>query len=180
MVWGYYDNKLNKKYTQTRISNTSILYWEDRIQMNDAIFIGHYCVLDGTGGLVIGKGTQFAAMSAVFTHSSHAAIRLYGERYTQTPESEKVGFFKKSVTIGEYVYLGSGCKVLPGVSIGNYAVVGAGAIVTKDVPSGKVVTGCPAKIVGDVVDQDRPFLERYPDLYDSYVHPGDKPSRKNR
>ncbi|NJB86654.1 acetyltransferase-like isoleucine patch superfamily enzyme [Lewinella marina] len=141
------------------------------MRLADYIYVGHYCVLDATGGLTIGEGTQIAAMAGVFSHSSHCAIRLYGQEYIRVPEDQKVGYFKKPVSIGSYVYLGAGCKVLPGVSIGDYAVVAAGAIVTRDVPTCKVVAGCPARIIGDVTDQDHPFLEDHPELLHSYVVP---------
>jgi acetyltransferase-like isoleucine patch superfamily enzyme len=36
---------------------------------------------------------------------------------------------------------------LPGIKIGDSVIIGAGAIVTKDVPSGCIVTGNPAKII---------------------------------
>jgi len=45
--------------------------------------------------------------------------------------------------------IGANATVLCGVTIGENAIVGAGAVVTKDVPPGSVVTGCPAKVVGE-------------------------------
>jgi acetyltransferase-like isoleucine patch superfamily enzyme len=41
--------------------------------------------------------------------------------------------------------IGSGAIVLGGVRIGAEAVVGAGAVVTRDVPTGQVVAGVPAR-----------------------------------
>ena len=46
--------------------------------------------------------------------------------------------------------VGSNATVLGGVTIGEGALVGAGAVVTRDVPDYAVVTGVPARVVGDV------------------------------
>ena len=43
--------------------------------------------------------------------------------------------------------IGSGATLLCGITIGERAIVGAGAVVTKDVPSGAVVAGNPARIL---------------------------------
>lgn len=41
--------------------------------------------------------------------------------------------------------IGANATIICGVTIGEGALVGAGAVVTKDVPAGAVVVGCPAK-----------------------------------
>ncbi|HSO76860.1 MAG TPA: acyltransferase, partial [Blastocatellia bacterium] len=46
--------------------------------------------------------------------------------------------------------IGSNVTVLGGVTIGEGALVGAGAVVTRDVPDFAIVTGVPARVVGDV------------------------------
>lgn len=51
------------------------------------------------------------------------------------------------VTIGDDVWIGGNCTILPGVTIGNNVVVAAGAVVTKDVPDNCVVGGVPARII---------------------------------
>lgn len=53
----------------------------------------------------------------------------------------------KPITIGDNVWFGGHCTVLPGVTIGNNAIIGAGSVVTKDVPDCAVVAGNPAKII---------------------------------
>ncbi len=52
--------------------------------------------------------------------------------------------------VEDYVTIGAGASLLPGVIVGKNSIVGASALVTKNVPSGKVVMGVPAKIVRDV------------------------------
>jgi maltose O-acetyltransferase len=51
---------------------------------------------------------------------------------------------RKTVTIGNDVWLGARVIVLPGVHIGDKAVIGAGSVVTKDVPEGAIFAGNPA------------------------------------
>lgn len=51
------------------------------------------------------------------------------------------------VVIGDNVLIGANAVVLEGVQIGNGAVVAAGAVVTRDVPTGAVVAGCPARFL---------------------------------
>lgn len=43
------------------------------------------------------------------------------------------------------VYVGSGAIVRDGVSVGQGSIIGMGAVVTRDVPSGSMVMGNPAK-----------------------------------
>ena len=43
------------------------------------------------------------------------------------------------VTIGDNVFIGYGCVVLPGVTIGSNVIVGAGTIISKDIPDNVVV-----------------------------------------
>lgn len=41
--------------------------------------------------------------------------------------------------------IGANCTILPGVIIGDNAMVGAGSVVTKNIPTGEVWLGNPAK-----------------------------------
>jgi len=55
----------------------------------------------------------------------------------------------------QYGWLGGGVIVCPGVSIGENTVVGAGAVVTRDLPSGVVAAGVPARVIREIDDRDR-------------------------
>jgi maltose O-acetyltransferase len=56
------------------------------------------------------------------------------------------------VSIGRRVSIGANVVVLPGVAIGDEAIIGAGSIVRRDVPSGALVVGNPAAVVGATSD----------------------------
>lgn len=64
---------------------------------------------------------------------------------TGTHEVETLQPFGKSVTIGNRVWCGANVLILPGVTIGDDAIVAAGATVTRDVASGCIVGGVPAR-----------------------------------
>ena len=49
--------------------------------------------------------------------------------------------------------IGSNATIMAGITIGKGALVGAGAVVTRDVSDYAIVTGVPARVVGDVRDK---------------------------
>lgn len=157
MVWGYRDSTGNFR-KRTRISDTVFLYHPEKIRIANKVFVWHYTILDGTGGLEIGEGTQIGAWVGVFTHSSHIAIRLYGNHYQEVPEFDKKGYPISPVKIGKYVFVGAGAKILPGVTIGDGALISAGAIVTKKVGKFEIVSGNPAEVIGDTRSIDKRYL----------------------
>ncbi len=168
MVWGYYNND-GTYLDKVRISDTAFLYHRQKIHFENNIFVWHYTILDGTGGLRIGEGSQIGAWVGIFTHSSHLAIRLYGQEYLQVPEEEKKAYPIEPVTIGKYVFLGAGAKVLPGVEIGDASLLAAGTVLSKSVPPYSVVAGNPGEIVGDTRKMDQKMIDQYPELEHAYV-----------
>jgi serine O-acetyltransferase len=50
-------------------------------------------------------------------------------------------------TIGDYVHISTGSKVLGGITIGDHSVVAANAVVVKDMPPNSLAVGVPARIL---------------------------------
>jgi len=59
---------------------------------------------------------------------------------------------KQEVRIGDKVWIATNALIIPGVTIGDGAIIAAGAVVTKDVPTGCMVAGVPAKVVKEDVE----------------------------
>lgn len=55
------------------------------------------------------------------------------------------------IVLKKFSWIGARTTVLPGVTVGEHAVVAAGSVVTKDVPSGWLVGGVPAKPIKKLV-----------------------------
>lgn len=51
------------------------------------------------------------------------------------------------IIIGNNVFIGYGAVILPNVTVGDDVVIGARSVVTKDIPSGSVVAGVPARVL---------------------------------
>jgi len=92
------------------------------------------CYIQGGNGIEIGDGTLFAP--GVNIISANHSLEDYGI-WDEAPP----------IRIGKGVWLGAHVVILPGVQIGDGAVVGAGSIVTKNIGSGEIVAGNPAKVI---------------------------------
>jgi len=156
MVYGFY-NSIQKKFMKlTRVSSSVKIISKNRLDMLDNVWIGHYCVVDASNGVKIGKGVQTGPFVSIFSHSSHIAIRLLGENYLQS--DERVGYINGEVTIGDYVFIGTSVTIFPNVVIGKGSLIKAGAVVTKSIPDYSIVAGNPAVVVGTVKDLDEKYF----------------------
>ena len=107
------------------------------IEIGENCTVNPYCILDGGGGLIIGNGVRIAA---------HTVIVASNHNFSDpsTPIFEQ-GLSTKGIIIEDDVWLGSGAKVLDGVTICKGTVVGAGSVVTKSTEPYSVVVGVPSK-----------------------------------
>ncbi len=110
-------------------------YYPKNITIGQGTIIGDHVTLDGRAPLHIGNHVDIASEAMIFNsqHDIH------------NPLFEAI---EAPVTIQDYVFIGPRVIILPGVTLHKGAVVAAGAVVTKDVESGTIVGGVPAKPIG--------------------------------
>lgn len=94
----------------------------------------------------LGNNVQVAANVRLITHDRISKVINSMPEYAQ---EEKIPFYYGKIVIGDNVMVGANSTILYNVTIGSNVIIAAGSIVTKDVPSGSVVGGNPAKVIGD-------------------------------
>lgn len=109
------------------------------IEIGEATYIGPYTCLAGPGKIAIGHSCSIASHSGIYANNHNFA--------DPTQKIIDQGVTCQGITIEDDCWLGSGVRVLDGVTIGQGSVVGAGAVVTKDIPPYSVAVGVPAKII---------------------------------
>jgi acetyltransferase-like isoleucine patch superfamily enzyme len=140
----------------SRISSHCVIESPECLRLGDHVFIGHFNFIDASGGLAIGEGVQITNHVSVLTHSTHRAIRLERESFWGHPAP--AGVQRTATSIGEWSFVGPHCTIAPGTCIGRGVLVRAYSYVSGDVPDFAIVHGQPARVVGDVRDDDRAWL----------------------
>ena len=164
MIYGY-KGKGGVKLKKTRYGSTTIFQGRDQLHIEDNVFINHYCFIDGSNGLSIGEGCQICSWVSLLTHSSHISIRLYGRHYNG---ADMKGYIKGNVEIGAYTFVGPHAIVMPNSKIGKGSIITAFSYVKGEFPPFSIISGNPAKVIGDTRKIDKPYLEKYPELNDYY------------
>lgn len=119
-------------------NGTLIKLWGGYVEIGDNTYINSFCVLNGHGGLVIGRNVLIG-MNVSIIPANHNFDNL-------TEPIRVQGDTSKGIKIEDNVWIGAGSIILDGVTIGKGAVVAAGTVVNKDVPKFAIVAGVPAKI----------------------------------
>lgn len=124
----------------TKVYSTSILIKGNnlKIQIGERTSIaGARIVNHGQkNNIIIGQDCMFSDQIEIWASDTHP---IYSNHELLNSA--------RSITISNRVWIGSRATILKGVKIGSDAVIGMGAIVTKDVQSGTVVAGNPAKVI---------------------------------
>lgn len=102
-----------------------------RLKVGCDCWINIGCHLELSAPVTIGDHVSFGPNVMILT-GTHAI----------GPERRRAADFNAlPVIIGEGVWLGAHCTIMPGVTVGNGSVVSAGAVVNRDVPPNTIITG---------------------------------------
>lgn len=63
------------------------------------------------------------------------------------------------IEIGDDVWFGGGCRILPGVTIGSNVVIGAGSVVTRDIPNDCIAAGNPCRVLRRIDQSENGYGE---------------------
>lgn len=102
-------------------------------------------------------GSNFKRLNQVIIDDSHAWLIEIGNDVSLGPRvhilahdastKTHLGYTKIGrVTIGNRVFIGAESVILPGVTIGDDVIIGANSTVTRDISSGMVAVGSPARV----------------------------------
>jgi acetyltransferase-like isoleucine patch superfamily enzyme len=170
----------------TRLSPTVLIEHEDRLQLADDVFIGHFVFIEASAGVRVDTGVQITNFVSVVSHSTHRSVRVAkalsgvdwqaatpsnspGKAATATPsaglpEDAQVaglpGDVRAPIVIGAHSFIGPHSTLEAGTQLGLCCLVAAHSRVRGTVPDFAVLAGSPARVVGDVREGDHTWLLR--------------------
>ena len=110
--------------------------------------------------VTIGDNCFFGPNVSIVT-ALHALIASEREFYFNKEKNHTTDReYGKPITIGNDCWFGSNVTILPGVTIEDNVVVGAGSVVTKNLKSGAIYVGNPAKKLRDITPEDSIYLKK--------------------
>lgn len=138
-------------------------------------------------GMKVGK--NFKRLNGVILDPGHCWLIEIGDNVTMAPrvhilchDASTKTFLNYTkigrVTIGNNVFIGAECVVLPNVTIGSNVVIGANSTVAHDIPDNSLVMGNPARVVcplEEYLEKERLRLESSPCYGEEYTLRKDVP-----
>ncbi len=122
-------------------------------EIGEGTWIGAFTVIDGIGGLKIGKGCDISCGVHIITHSTVKRC-LTGRKYNDVEKSETI--------IEDHVFIGEHATILKGVHIGHHSVIAAGAVVKENtvIPPYSLMAGVPGRIVRNIKDEIEKWIKQ--------------------
>ena len=127
-------------YTKTaKVYSTVSVKGLHSVIVGDESFVGDYTVFVGGSDSMVEIGKRCDISDRVhFVCGSHQI----GDSTRRAGQGTS-----NSIVVGNGVWIGYGCIILPGVRIGDGSIIGAGSLVNKNIPNNAICVGSPARII---------------------------------
>jgi maltose O-acetyltransferase len=110
------------------------------ISLESEVFLNFGCVILDCAPVSVGPKTLLGPK-----------VQLCAATHSLDPRERDTGReLAGPISIGRNVWIGAGAIVAAGVTIGDDSVIGAGSVVVRDVPSGALAAGVPAKVIREL------------------------------
>lgn len=114
---------------------------EAKLLIGDNVFLNYGVDIGCKSNIIIGDHVKVGPMTNIIDSNYHKV------------DSNDHSVSSK-IEIGNNVWIGRNCIILPGVKIGDNSVIASGSIVTKNVEKNILVGGNPAKIIRNLKIDD--------------------------
>ena len=112
---------------------------DGHIHIGEHSYLGPYVCMAGPGFIKIGRDCMIGSHSSLYANNHIFAGP--NQRFREQ------GISTEGIVIEDDCWLGTGVRVLDGVTIGKGSIIGAGSVVTKDIQPFSVAVGVPARTI---------------------------------
>ncbi|MFN7965638.1 MAG: acyltransferase [Acidobacteriota bacterium] len=144
----YFRARLKRVGKRFRIGIGSMILNPENVSVGDDVYWGPGTVIGTPSEVIVGDRVMFGPQVMLIGGDHDLSNVSCPLRFVPAPPPVD------PIVIGADVWLGARVIVLKGVRIGDGAVVGAGSVVTKDLPSGCIAVGNPARVLRVRADWD--------------------------
>ena len=115
------------------------------LEIGDNTGVGEYSYFGCSGGIKIGADVMMG---------QYVSFHSQNHNYSHPTELiRNQGVTSRGIEIGSNIWVGAKATFLDGAKVGNDCVIAAGSVVRGEFPSGVVIAGVPAKVIGAVSPQ---------------------------
>lgn len=113
------------------------------IEVGDNFFANNGCNFMDPAKIIFGDNVFIGPDCGFYTAHHPVGYKLRNQFYE----------WAYPIIVGDNVWFGGGCRILPGITIGSNVVIGAGSVVTHDIPGNCVAVGNPCRVIR-YIDED--------------------------
>lgn len=154
------DYNCMKIHPNARIAKDATVIGNVEVGDKACILFGAVVRGDCEGRIVIGDRSNVQDLACLH-------VPMGGETVISSDVTIGHGAIVHGATIDSYTIVGMGAIVLDGAKVGKHCIIGAGAVVTgtANIPDGSIVMGCPGRVVGQITDKHRSYIDESVEEY---------------